>query len=226
MSDPPDAARVLFGDSLPLALRYAELLAGPGVERGLLGPGEKSRIWERHLLNSAAIAELIIADGEVIDLGSGAGLPGVVLAILLPGSAVTLVEPMERRTAFLSECVAELGLANVEVRRGRAEDLAGRIAADTVTSRAVARLDRLAVLATGLAKPGGQVLAIKGANAASEVEQAEPVLRRLGVSDVGVVVAGAGILTQPTTVVRFNTRREAGRALPKTSRKSPVAKRR
>jgi 16S rRNA (guanine527-N7)-methyltransferase len=224
--DPPDAARALFGESLPLALRYAELLAGPGVERGLLGPGEKSRIWDRHLLNSAAVAELIIADGEVIDLGSGAGLPGIVLAILLPRSTFTLVEPMERRTAFLGECVAELGLANVEIRRGRAEDLAGRIAADTVTSRAVARLDRLAVLATGLAKPGGQVLAIKGANAASEVEQAEPVLRRLGVSDVGVVVAGAGILAQPTTVVRFSTRSEAGRALPKTSGKARAARRR
>ena len=194
-----------------MAQRYAELLAGPGVERGLIGPGEKARIWDRHLLNSGVVTELMPAESEVADLGSGAGLPGLVLAILLPRSAVTLVEPMERRTAFLGECVAELGLANVEIRRGRGEELAGQLRADVVTSRAVARLDRLAVLAAGLARPGGQVLAIKGATAARELEEAGPVLRRLGASRIEIVSAGAAILSQPTTVVRFITSREASR---------------
>jgi 16S rRNA (guanine527-N7)-methyltransferase len=190
----------------------------------LIGPGETPRIWDRHLLNSAVVAELISADGELVDLGSGAGLPGVVLAILLPGNAVTLVEPMERRTAFLGECVAELGLTNVEIRRGRAEDLAGRIAADTVTSRAVARLDRLAVLAAGLAKPGGLVLAIMGASAAREVAEAEPVLRRLGVSGVGIVSVGTGVLSQPTTVVRFTTSRAIGRTRVKDTKQPGSAR--
>ncbi len=188
---------------MPLAQRYAELLAGPGVERGLIGPGERSRIWDRHLLNSAVVAEFVPQRADVVDLGSGAGLPGLVLAIMLPDSQVTLVEPMERRTAFLAECVAELGLANVMICRGRAEDLAGRLAADVVTCRAVARLDRLAVLATGLVRPGGQVLAIKGAGAAQEIKDARDVLRGLGVNGVEVVTAGAGLLSQPTTVVRF-----------------------
>jgi 16S rRNA (guanine527-N7)-methyltransferase len=203
---------VLFGASLPLAQRYAELLIGPGVERGLIGPGEKPRIWNRHLLNSAVVAELIPAGADVADLGSGAGLPGLVLAILLPGNAVTLVEPMDRRTVFLSECVAELGLTNVEVRRGRAEDLAGRIEADVVTARAVARLDRLAVLAAALARPGGLVLAMKGAGAAREVEEAAPVLRRIGATDVEIVFAGGEILDEPSTLVRFTTSRGVAKA--------------
>ncbi len=141
---PPEIAQQIFGSALPLAGAYAELLTGPGVERGLLGPGEAPRIWDRHLLNSAVTAELIPAVGTVVDLGSGAGLPGLVLAMLLPGTRVILVEPMARRTAFLAECVTKLGLRNAEIRRGRAEDLTGQLAADVVISRAVARLDRLA----------------------------------------------------------------------------------
>jgi 16S rRNA (guanine527-N7)-methyltransferase len=200
----PVAAGALFAASLPLAQRYAELLAGPGVERGLIGPGEGLRVWDRHLLNSAVVAEFVPQGADVVDLGSGAGLPGLVLAILLPDSQVTLVEPMERRTAFLAECVAELEIGNVMICRGRAEELAGRLAADVVTSRAVARLDRLAVLAMGLVRPGGRVLAIKGAGAAQEIADARDVLRGLGVSGVEIVTAGAGLLSQPTTVVRFS----------------------
>lgn len=183
------------------------MLAGSGVERGLIGPGETGRLWERHLLNSAAVAELVPPNDDgplcLADLGSGAGLPGIVLAIMLPGVQVVLVEPMARRTAFLAECVEGLGLPNVQVRRGRAEDLAGSIQADVVTARAVARLDRLAGLAVGLARPGGLVLAMKGASAAEELRRAEHELRRLGTRDAEVVLAGSGVIEPPATVVRF-----------------------
>jgi 16S rRNA (guanine527-N7)-methyltransferase len=201
----------IFGAMLPAALAYAELLAGAGVQRGLLGPGEAGRLWDRHLLNCAVVAELIPASGRLIDVGSGAGLPGIVLAMLLPGVQVTLLEPMARRTTFLIECVQALGLPNAEVRRGRAEDLAGQIDADVVTARAVAALGRLAVLASGLSRPGGLVLAIKGATAAAELDHARPVLRRLGAVDVELVTAGAGRISQPATVVRWTVRAaEAG----------------
>ncbi len=207
MSDltPPEAASQIFGSALPVAEAYAALLAGPGIERGLIGPAERPRLWDRHLLNSAVVAELVPQRAKLADLGSGAGLPGVVLAILLPEADVTLVEPMERRTAFLAECVAELDLRNVSIRRGRAEDLAGQLAAEVVVSRAVARLDRLAVLAAALGRPGAQVLAIKGASAAAEAAAARPVLDQLGVDAVEIVAVGADFLKEPTTVVRFRT---------------------
>jgi 16S rRNA (guanine527-N7)-methyltransferase len=181
------------------------LLAGPGVERGLVGPGETERIWDRHLLNCAVVAELVPSGGELVDIGSGAGLPGIVLAMLLPDVNVVLVESMTRRTTFLAECVDALALNNVDVRTARAEDMAGRLAADVVTARAVARLGRLAELAAGVAKPGGLVLAMKGVAAAAEVAEAGPVLHRLGATGVEIVSAGAGLLSQPTTVVRFRT---------------------
>jgi 16S rRNA (guanine527-N7)-methyltransferase len=212
--DPPPAARDMFGSRLPQIQAYAELLAGPGVERGLIGPGETGRLWDRHLLNSGAVAELIpAAPGrdplQLADLGSGAGLPGIVLAIMLPEVSVTLVEPMARRTVFLQECISQLGLGNARVRRGRAEELAGEIEADVVTARAVAGLDRLAGLAAGLARAGGLVLAIKGAAAGTELDRARPVLRRLGATGAEIVLAGAGLVEQPTTVVRFRTREKA-----------------
>lgn len=206
---PPEVADVVFGAALPTARAYAELLAGPGVERGLLGPAEAERIWDRHLLNCAVVAELVPSATELVDIGSGSGLPGVVLAMLLPRVNVILVEAMARRAVFLSECVRTLGMSNVEVRRGRAEDLADVLSADVVTARAVVRLNRLAVLAAGVVKPGGLVLALKGASAARELAEAEPVLRRLGVSGAEIVTAGAGVVTEPTTVVRFRTHPDA-----------------
>jgi 16S rRNA (guanine527-N7)-methyltransferase len=188
---------------LPRAEQYARLLAGPAVVRGLIGPREVPRLWERHLLNSAAVAELVPRPCSLIDLGSGAGLPGIVLALLLPDVKVTLLEPMLRRVTFLEECVRALGLGNAVVVRGRAEELAGRISADVVTARAVAPLDRLAVLALGLARPGGIVLAIKGSRADQEVASARPVLRRLGIRDITVVCAGSGKVDPAVTVVRL-----------------------
>jgi 16S rRNA (guanine527-N7)-methyltransferase len=211
---PPDAARAIFGAMLPVAQAYAELLVGPGVERGLIGPGEAARVWDRHLLNSAVIAELVPVPGRLADLGSGAGLPGIVLAMLLPEAEVILVEPMARRTMFLQECVASLGLSNVQIRRGRAEDLTGQIDADVVTARAVAPLDRLAAMAAGLTRPGGLVLAIKGVTAARELDHALPVLRRLGATGIELVSAGTGRISQPATVIRFTTGSRAGQARP------------
>ena len=199
----PPAAAEIFGPALGVAIRYAELLAGPGVERGLLGPAEAARLWDRHLLNCGVVAELVPSPCSLIDLGSGAGLPGIVLAILLPAVSVTLLEPMARRVTFLTECVQILGLGNAEVRRGRAEEMAGRLSADVVTARAVAPMYKLAGLAIGLANPGGVVLAIKGAGAAAEVSRARPVLHRLGARDVEVLHAGSGRVNPAATVIRF-----------------------
>jgi len=193
----------VFGPALGLAGRYAELLAGPGVEQGLIGPREPARIWDRHLLNCAAVAELVPDACSVIDLGSGAGLPGVVIAMLRPGAKIILLEPMARRVAFLEECVRVLGLENTSVCRGRAEEVAGRLAADVVVARAVAPLERLAGLALGLARPGGLVLAMKGAGAAEEVTRAAPVLRRLRAGDVAIVHPGSGKVSPPPTVIRL-----------------------
>jgi 16S rRNA (guanine527-N7)-methyltransferase len=194
----------VFGPALGLAERYAALLAGPAVEQGLIGPRETARLWDRHLMNCAAVAELVPPACSVIDLGSGAGLPGVVIAMLRPDAKVVLLEPMARRVAFLEECVRELGLANTSVCRGRAEEMSGRLAADVVTARAVAPMDRLAGLALGLARPGGLVLAMKGAGAAEELARAAPVLRRLRARDVAVVHPGSGKVSPPPTVIRLS----------------------
>jgi 16S rRNA (guanine527-N7)-methyltransferase len=200
---PPGAAATLFGPGLDRACRFASLLAGQGVERGLLGPREVPRLWERHLLNCAVVAELVPPGSTVVDIGSGAGLPGIVLALLLPEVRVTLLEPMLRRTTFLGECVAELGLDNVTICRARAEDMAGKLNADVATARAVAPLGRLVTLAAGVIRPGGTILAVKGRDARAELGQAQPVLRRLGVRSAEVLAVGHGIVEPPTTVVRI-----------------------
>jgi 16S rRNA (guanine527-N7)-methyltransferase len=203
----PDVARAVFGEAAAKAERYAGLLAGAAVERGLLGPNEVPRLWERHLLNSAVIAELVPGPCFLVDLGSGAGLPGVVLALLLPDSEVILLEPALRRATFLQECVTGLALDNATVVRARAEQMVGTLAADVVTTRAVAPLDRLASLALGLLKPGGIVLAVKGAKAAAEVRDAQSALSRLGVRDVEVLTAGSGKVDPAATVVRLTAPR-------------------
>jgi 16S rRNA (guanine527-N7)-methyltransferase len=199
---PPPSAAAVFGPALPTAVRYAEILATRAVEQGLIGPREVPRLWDRHLLNCAAVAELIdVRCQTLVDIGSGAGLPGIVLAMMLPQVEVTLLEPMERRTRFLTGCLPELGLANVSVLRARAEDASLR--ADAATARAVAPLPRLAELAVGVVRPGGMVLAIKGRTAPDELRKAGPGLRRLGVRSAEVVYAGQGKVVPATTVVRF-----------------------
>jgi 16S rRNA (guanine527-N7)-methyltransferase len=199
---PPVEAPGVFGPALGTARRFAELLATDGVTRGLIGPRETARLWDRHLLNCAVVADLVPEDVELVDIGSGAGLPGVVLAMLKPRVRVILLEPMLRRSVFLEECVAKLGLPNATVVRGRAEEMAGVIQADVATARAVAPLDRLAGWAAGVLKPGGQILAIKGESAAEELVAARPVLSRLGVRSAEVLRVGHGRVVSATTVVR------------------------
>jgi 16S rRNA (guanine527-N7)-methyltransferase len=189
--DAPPAAAAVFGDRLPLAVRYAELLAGAGVERGLLGPREAPRLWERHLLNCAGLTELLEPDQEVLDAGSGAGLPGVVLAIRRDDIDVCLVEPLQRRATFLTEVVAELGLPRVSVVRSRLEDLAGKTLVDVVVARAVAPLDRLAAWTMPLLRTGGRLLALKGEQAEAELAAGRPALRRLGAESGEVVAVGS-----------------------------------
>jgi 16S rRNA (guanine527-N7)-methyltransferase len=192
-----------FGDSLAKARRYVELLATDGVTRGLIGPRETSRLWDRHLLNCALVAELVPDEGELVDIGSGAGLPGIVLAMLRPRLHVVLLEPLLRRSVFLEECVRALDLPNATVVRARAEEkAASRISADVATARAVAPLERLVGWAAPLLRPGGQLLAIKGQSAAAELEAAEPVLSRLGVQSAEVLEAGHGRVVATTTIVR------------------------
>ncbi len=202
--DPPSAAAAVFGGRIELARKYADLLAGPGVEWGLLGPREVDRLWERHILNSAAVGELIEPEARVVDIGSGAGLPGIPLAIARPDLSVTLVEPMLRRTEFLVMAVGELGLP-VAVTRGRAEDPGVRESvggADVVVSRAVASLDKLARWSLPLLRTGGRMLALKGDRAEQEVAEEARTLAALGATEVRVVRCGSpseDVL--PTTVV-------------------------
>ena len=201
-ADGPEAAEG-FGAALDQARRYAELLATDGVTRGLIGPRETERLWDRHLLNCAAVSELLPERGVLVDIGSGAGLPGVVLAMLRPSLQVILLEPLLRRSVFLEECVAELGLSNATVLRARAEEkAAAHIEADVATARAVAPLDRLAGWAARLLRPGGELLAIKGQSADEEIAAAQPALSRLGVRSAEVLQAGHGRVVMATTVVR------------------------
>lgn len=196
-----DAA--LFGDQLPLARRFAEHLATTGVERGLIGPREAPRVWERHVLNCAVVAALLPDGARVVDVGSGAGLPGIPLALARPDARIVLVEPLARRVDWLREVIADLGVA-VEVERGRAEDDVVRRrweGADVVTARAVAPLARLAGWCLPLLRTGGQMLAVKGAGAAEEVERDAPAVRRLGGGVPRIERCGVGIVDPPSTVV-------------------------
>ena len=197
------AAEKFFGDRLALAERYAAELATSGVQRGLLGPREVPRLWERHLLNCAAVVELIGSDVRLVDVGSGAGLPGVVIAIARPDVEVTLVEPLLRRVTWLAEVVESLGLPNVTVHRSRAEEAAREgLQFDVATARAVASLGQLATWSLPLVRPGGELLALKGAMAAVELADSTDVLRAHGAVSWDVVVCGEGLLSEPTTVVR------------------------
>ncbi len=201
--EPPAAAARVFGDRLDIARRYCAALATAGVERGLIGPREVPRLWERHILNCAVIGELIDEGASVVDIGSGAGLPGIPLAIARPDLRITLVEPLLRRTIFLSEFIEEAGL-DVTVVRGRAEQ-SGVIkeagGADVVTSRAVAPLAKLAHWSLPLLRDHGRMLALKGTSAAEELERDGAELIRDGATDLRVVGCGAGVVEVPTLVI-------------------------
>lgn len=207
------AVDAVFGERVDLARRYTGHLATSAVERGLVGPREGERLWDRHVLNCAVVGALLPPHASVVDVGSGAGLPGLCLALARPDALVTLVEPLERRSAWLQEVVDDLGLPVVVV-RARAEEAAARgLRAHVVTARAVAPLDRLAGWCLPLLRPDGQLLAIKGRSAAAELAAAVPVLRRLGATGWEVLAAGNGVVPVPSTVVRVTVggdRRAAG----------------
>ena len=199
-----DAARKIFGDRLDLAGRYVEHLATSGMERGLLGPREVPRLWSRHVLNCAVVSDLIPENASVADVGSGAGLPGLCLAIARPDISMTLIEPLERRVNWLNEVVADLGLQNVQVIRGRAEQVLDAVNVDVATARAVSALSGLAGLTIPLLHGKGQVLAIKGRSAEEEVAKAAKAIRKLGGRDTEVLTVGGDVLEEPTTVVRIS----------------------
>jgi 16S rRNA (guanine527-N7)-methyltransferase len=201
---------------MPLVVRYAEVLADTGVSHGLIGPREVPRLWERHLLNCAVVNDAFPAGARVIDVGSGAGLPGIVLAIVRPDLEVHLVDPMLRRTEWLEGVVDELRLTSVTVHRGRAEDLAGRLKAPWVTARAVARLDKLARWSVPLLDGGGTVVAMKGRSAEQELEEDRRALERLGLVHATVTPHGTAVLDEPVLTVdlRFQPRPLRGERRP------------
>jgi len=199
----PEVASSVFGDALPAAERYVARLATDGVTRGLIGPSEVSRLWERHVLNSAAVAEVVPAGARVVDVGSGAGLPGIPLGLARPDVALALVEPMARRVEFLSEVVAELGTP-WRVVRGRAEEKSVRAAVgpvDVVTARAVAPLPRLVAWCRDLLRPGAQLIALVGSRAVAELPALLPELQAAGMRDVHPRAVGAALGNAATTVV-------------------------
>lgn len=198
----PSAAVDLFGDRIDLARQFTTALADQGEERGLIGPLELPRLWTRHILNSAIAAPLF--HGSVADVGSGAGLPGLVLAIARPDVHFTLVEPMERRVAWLSEQTSALGLENVEVLRARAEEVDRPVGFDVVTARAVSALRTLLPWTAPLVRRGGELVLLKGKNAANEVDAAQKQIKKYRLSDVRVEVLGDGVLPEAevTRVIR------------------------
>lgn len=200
----PSAAAEIFRDRIDLARRFTEALGQHGEERGLIGPLEPPRLWSRHVLNSAVIAPLF--SGRVGDIGSGAGLPGLVLAIARPDVEWVLIEPMERRVAWLSEQVEALGLDNVEVVRARAEDWKGGAVLDAVTARAVSALRTLVPLTAPLVRDGGELILLKGANAENEIGAAAKQLRRFKVTNPRVEIVGEGLLAEPSRVFRATVR--------------------
>lgn len=201
-STPDSARRAFSSERLPLVERYVALLADAGVERGLIGPREAPRLWDRHVLNCLAVASGIPQGSRVADLGSGAGLPGLVLALGRPDLSVTLVEPLLRRTTFLEEAVAALGLDSVSVVRGRAEELHGEARFDVVTARALAPLSRLLGWAMPLVLPGGVLLAMKGSSARDEIAAASKQVRRLRCAAPEILELTAPDGQSTATVVR------------------------
>jgi 16S rRNA (guanine527-N7)-methyltransferase len=221
---PPPTAAPLFGTGLDAAVRYAQILAGAGVERGLLGPREADRLWDRHLLNSVALAELLSPGEQIADIGSGAGLPGIPLALARPDLRVTLIEPLLRRSDFLREVIEDLHL-DVTVVRGRAEEQTVRQVvgeADAVVSRAVASLDKLTKWSMPLLRPGGRMLAIKGERAEQEIDEHRRAMQSFGAVDARVVTCGGDYLNPPATVVvaRRGESRPAHRRATRAGRRS------
>lgn len=213
----PPAAAAVFGDRIGVAEHFATILADTGVSHGLIGPREVPIVWERHILNCAVAQEAFPEGVEVVDVGSGAGLPGIALAIARPDLHLHLVEPMLRRTTWLSDTITALGLTNCTVHRGRAEEFHGVISVPWATARAVARIDKLARWTFPLLAQGGTLVALKGSSAQDELEATAPTLRKLGMTASAVEVYGEGLLDVPTVTLTLHVRPQAA---PKKSRKT------
>lgn len=198
----PAEASVVFGDRIELARRFTAALGEHGEERGLIGPLEPARLWSRHILNSAVAGPLFASGARVGDVGSGAGLPGLVLAIARPDVEWVLIEPMERRVSWLQEQKDGLDLQNVSIVRARGEEWTEGAVLDAVTARAVSALKTLIPLTAPLVRVGGELVLLKGANAANEIEAASKQLRKYGLDDVRVEMVGDGVIAEPTRVVR------------------------
>ena len=197
----PAAAVAIFGDQIDQARSFAQTLAGDSDELGLLGPRELDKLWSRHILNSAVVAELVRPGDKVADVGSGAGLPGIPMAIARPDAEFVLIEPMERRSSWMQEVVEDLGLKNVRILRSRAEDVTEQDF-DIVTARAVAAVDKLLKMCVPLLKPGGALIALKGSKAAEEIANSKKLEKKLGISSFEILVCGEKFLAEPTSVVK------------------------
>ena len=197
----PESAKAIFGPQIEKARAFAQKLANDSDDLGLLGPRELDKLWTRHILNSAVVAETVKAGDLVADVGSGAGLPGIPMAIALPEAHFVLIEPMERRSNWMLDVIEELGLTNVEVRRSRAEEVLD-LKFDIVTARAVAALEKLLRLTVHLLKPGGSLIALKGSKAAEEIEAARKLQKKLGIASFEIQICGEKFLAEPTSVVK------------------------
>lgn len=198
-----DAVEVLYGEHTDLAERFVEHLVTTGIEWGLLGPREIPKMWDRHVLNCAVVHELLPKGAVVADVGSGAGLPGIALAIARPDVQFILIEPLERRVDWLDMVVTDLGLGNVDIIRARSEQVFETVDVDVVTARAVSAMKSLVPITVPLLHGEGQLLAIKGKSAANEIEKAHKVLRKFKTQDSEVVTVGDELLEVPTTVARL-----------------------
>ncbi|CAG7618175.1 16S rRNA (guanine(527)-N(7))-methyltransferase RsmG [Leucobacter soli] len=202
----PAAAAEIAGDRIEVLRAFAEDLGARGEPLGLIGPLEPPRLWTRHLLNSAVLAPLLRSGSRIADVGTGGGMPGLVLAIVRPDARFLLIEPMERRCAWLREQVDRLGLENVEVKRGRAEEFHGAFEVDQVTARAVTALKKLVPITAPLLRDGGEMLFLKGGSVDAEIEAAEKQLRRAKAHDIAVEELGGGLLAETTRVFRATIR--------------------
>lgn len=198
-AEPAESLKV-FGAGIDQARAYFAALVSDSDTLGLLGPREKPKLWSRHILNSAVVSELVPDGSLVADVGSGAGLPGIPMAIAKPNSYFTLIEPMERRSDWLRKTVTDLGLTNVRVMRARAEEI-GEIF-DQVTARAVSALPKLLKLTVPLTRAGGEILALKGSKAVEEIQESQKLVKKLGIESFEVIQVGVGLLPEPTSVVR------------------------
>ena len=201
-----EAAHSLFGERVPLAERFVEHLCTTGITHGLLGPREVPRMWGRHVLNCAVLGPELPESATVADVGSGAGLPGIALALVRPDVEFTLIEPMERRVDWLEMVIKDLGMENVQIIRARAEEVADEVMADVVTARAVSALKKLIPMTVPLLDDEGHLIFLKGRSAQEEIEAAQKVLKRFRLRAPEIQALGQDVLEEPTTIVRTRRR--------------------